>query len=69
MPLYCTKMFENVFYVFDIFALNCCPLTALHASGPKCCVKNHIEKISKFVKKCPMGGHLSFPLCVDLNQT
>ena len=45
------------------FALNCCPLTALHASGPKCCTKNNVEKISKFVKM-PHWPPSCFPLCV-----
>ena len=61
MPLYCTKMFailkmfENAFYVFDIFALNYCPLTALHASGPKMLWKNHLKKYQS-LWKCPSSA-------------
>ena len=50
------------------FALNCCPLTALHASGPKCCEKIILKKYQSLWKS-PIGSHLSFPLCVDMNQT
>ena len=68
MPLYCTKMFailkmfENAFYVFDIFALNCCPLTALHASGPKCCEKIILKKYQS-LWKAPLAAIFLF-LCV-----
>ena len=51
------------FVTLIFFALNCCPLTALHASGPKCCTKNNVEKISKFVKM-PHWPPSCFPLCV-----
>ena len=57
------KCFKNIFATLIFFALNCCPLTALHASGPKCCILNNVRKISKFVKM-PHWPPSCFPLCV-----
>ena len=53
------KSFEKCSFMSLIFfALIHWPLTALNASGPKCCEKKILfEKISKFVKS-PKGSHL-----------
>ena len=64
--LKCWKMF---FASLIFFALICCPLTALYASGPKMLYKIMLKKYQS-LWKCPIGLHLVFLcVCVNLKQT
>ena len=62
------KMFA-VLKMLIFFALICCPLTALYASGPKMLYKIMLKKYQS-LWKCPIGLHIVFLcVCVNLKQT